>query len=190
MSTLKSQKSKPVKAVVAKKTALAKLPDAAPGKSLSKPAVKAAVNGSAAAKVPQRVAKKATAAAAVKPAAAASKAVPAKTAVKPAKPVKSAKPVKPAKLAKPVKPAKLAKLAKTVAETKKMKSVHASFSMHADEYQVLKDLKSACKQAAMDVRKSEFIRAALMLLKTTDLAAIKQLVTGLPALPAVAKKKR
>jgi hypothetical protein len=132
-------------------------------KAAAKPAVKKPV-----AKKP--VAKKPVAKAAAKPAV---KKPVAKTAAKPA--VKAAPEVK-APAAPKVK-------------VHKPKLVRDSFTMPDDEYAVLGMVKKACLKAGVEVKKSELLRAGVSLLKQLDLAALKQVLAGLPQLKTGRPKK-
>ncbi len=143
-------------------------------------------------------------AAAAKPAArkpAARKPV-AKAAAKPAprKPVAKAEPKPVAKVAPlaPAAPAAKAPAAKGPAakppavpkvKVHKPKLVRDSFTMPDDEYAVLGLVKKACLKAGVEVKKSELLRAGVALLKQLDLAALRQVLSGLPQLKTGRPKK-
>ena len=121
-------------------------------------------------------------------------ATPAKTAkpTKPAttaKPVSSAKPAKPAKPAKSAKPAKPAKPAtqakvKPVAEpkTKKPKLIRDSFTFPKDEYQAIAALKVKALSLKHSAKKSEILRAGLMLISSLNDKAFLAALNKVPAL--------
>lgn len=118
-------------------------------------------------------------------------ATPAKTAkpTKPAttaKPVSSAKPAKPAKSAKPAKPAKPATQAKVkpVAEpkTKKPKLIRDSFTFPKDEYQAIAALKVKALSLKHSAKKSEILRAGLMLISSLNDKAFLAALNKVPAL--------
>ena len=158
-------------------------------KPAAKPAAKAAVNASA--KATAKPAVKVAVKVPTKPAVKATTKAAAKTATKPATKTAAKVAAKPAKrpAAKAVPAAKANGAAETAPKIRKPKLVQATITLHADEHTVLKDLKAACKLASTNVKKSELMRAALTLLKTIDVAAIKVLVERLPALKPEAKKK-
>ncbi|MFZ6647473.1 hypothetical protein ACO0LO_17240 [Undibacterium sp. TJN25] len=149
----------------------------------------------AAAKAPAAKAATNTSTSVAKPAPAAGKAV---KAVK--KPVVAAKPIaaKPV-IAKPVaaKPAAGKSAAPAVSaaaaagkeKAKKAKLVRDSFTMPESEYEVLSQVKKACISAGVEVKKSQLLRIGLVLLKKTDVAALKNLIAGLEPLKAGRPKK-
>ncbi len=125
-----------------------------------------------------------------KPAPAAGKAVKAvKKPVVAAKPV-VAKPVaaKPA-VGKSAAPAMSAAVAAGKEKAKKAKLVRDSFTMPESEYEVLSQVKKACISAGVEVKKSQLLRIGLVLLKKTDVAALKNLIAGLEPLKAGRPKK-
>jgi hypothetical protein len=71
----------------------------------------------------------------------------------------------------------------------KPKLVRDSFTMPDDEYAVLGMVKKACLKAGVEVKKSELLRAGVSLLKQLDLAALKQVLAGLPQLKTGRPKK-
>ncbi|SFI23527.1 hypothetical protein SAMN04515618_11493 [Collimonas sp. OK307] len=125
------------------------------------------------------------AASAIKPAA---KAV-AKPAVKPAakpqsKPLLVTKPL----AAKPALPV-IKSLPDVKAKVKKAKLVRDSFTMPADEYQVLGDVKKTFLKAGLEVKKSELLRVGVALIRELDLASLKLAVASLPPVKAGRPKK-
>ncbi len=163
-------------------------------KTAAKPAVKPAV---------KRVVKKPVAAAkavakakpavrsAVKPGPKAAPAIKpaAKPAVKPAakpqsKPLLVTKPL----VAKPALPV-IKSLPDVKAKVKKAKLVRDSFTMPADEYQVLGDVKKTFLKAGLEVKKSELLRVGVALIRELDLASLKLAVASLPPVKAGRPKK-
>ncbi|WP_394781834.1 hypothetical protein [Undibacterium sp.] len=152
-------------------------------------------------KAPVVPAKKIVAAAAKAPAAkaastsAAKPAVAGKAVVKTVKkPVAAVKPVATKAVpAKPVaaKPAVSAAAAAAASKEKprKAKLVRDSFTMPESEYEVLSQVKKACISAGVEVKKSQLLRIGLVLLKKTDVAALKNLIAGLEPLKAGRPKK-
>ncbi len=70
-----------------------------------------------------------------------------------------------------------------------VRPVRDSFTMPANEYQALGDLKKACIKAGFEVKKSQLLRAGVALLQKLDVAQLKQVLAGLPALQAGRPKK-
>ena len=69
-------------------------------------------------------------------------------------------------------------------KTKKVKLVRDSFTMPANEYQILQDTKKASLKAGFEVKKSDLLRIGVGLLKTlsvTQLAAARAALTKLHA---------
>ena len=69
-------------------------------------------------------------------------------------------------------------------KTKKVKLVRDSFTMPANEYQILQDTKKASLKAGFEVKKSDLLRIGVGLLKTlsvTQLAAARAVLTKLHA---------
>jgi hypothetical protein len=69
-------------------------------------------------------------------------------------------------------------------KTKKVKLVRDSFTMPANEYQILQDTKKASLKAGFEIKKSELLRIGVGLLKTlsvTQLAAARAALTKLHA---------
>ncbi|HWW07683.1 hypothetical protein [Collimonas sp.] len=156
---------------------------------VKKPA--AAIKSVAKAKPAARPAAKPGPKAAVKPAAKPT----AKSAVKPV-----AKPApKPLLVTKPIAvkstllPSKSAPNIKSLpdgkAKVKKAKLVRDSFTMPADEYQVLGDVKKTFLKAGLEVKKSELLRVGVALIRELDLAGLKLAVASLPPVKAGRPKK-
>lgn len=150
---------------------------AAKAKPAARPAVKASPKAAPAVKAP---AAKPSVKAAAKPGP--------KPAAKPElkvapKPLIAAKPlaVKPAPSLKALPDAK--------AKAKKAKLVRDSFTMPADEYQVLGDVKKTFLKAGLEVKKSELLRVGVALIRDLDLASLKLAVASLPPVKAGRPKK-
>ncbi|HWX01322.1 hypothetical protein [Collimonas sp.] len=164
--------SKIVKRAVKKPVVVVKaaVKPAAKAKPAARPAVKAAPKAAPAVK------------AAVKPAAKpAAKTVP-KPAATPKLPI----------VAKPLaaKPApSLKSLPDAKAKVKKAKLVRDSFTMPADEYQVLGDVKKTFLKAGLEVKKSELLRVGVALIRDLGLANLKLAVASLPPVKAGRPKK-
>jgi len=130
------------------------------------------VEGVAQAVVPSAVPKKKRSADKVSKAAAAVEAAPAKADVTPAK--AEAAPVKAAAGAK-------------AARAKKEKVVRDSFTMPKSDYQKIAALKQRCLAAGVSVKKSEILRAGLLMLESAAekrllaaVSAVEQVKTGRP----------
>ena len=112
-------------------------------------------------------------------------ATPAKpaTTAKPTKPATTAKPVSSAKPAKSAKPATQAKV-KPVAEpkTKKPKLIRDSFTFPKDEYQAIAALKVKALSLKHSAKKSEILRAGLMLISSLNDKAFLAALNKVPAL--------
>jgi hypothetical protein len=72
---------------------------------------------------------------------------------------------------------------------KKAKLVRDSFTMPEPEYAVLGEMKKACLKAGIEVKKSELLRVGVALVRTLDIAQLKTILAGLPALKAGRPKK-
>lgn len=72
---------------------------------------------------------------------------------------------------------------------KKAKLVRDSFTMPEAEYAVLGEVKKACLKAGVEVKKSELLRVGVALIRQLDIAQLKEIVAGLPALKAGRPKK-
>ncbi|SDY68420.1 hypothetical protein SAMN04515617_11943 [Collimonas sp. OK242] len=115
----------------------------------------------------------------------------AKAVVKPAmKPLLVAKPLA-AKPALPVSKSApgIKSLPDLKAKVKKAKLVRDSFTMPADEYQVLGDVKKTFLKAGLEVKKSELLRVGVALIRELDLARLKLAVASLPPVKAGRPKK-
>ncbi|SFA69048.1 hypothetical protein SAMN04515620_10156 [Collimonas sp. OK607] len=75
------------------------------------------------------------------------------------------------------------------AKVKKAKLVRDSFTMPADEYQVLGDVKKTFLKAGLEVKKSELLRVGVALIRELDLASLKLAVASLPPVKAGRPKK-
>jgi hypothetical protein len=90
--------------------------------------------------------------------------------------------------AKPAK-VKTEKLKVDKEKPRKAKLVRDSFTMPADEYAVLGEMKKACLGAGVEVKKSELLRIGVSLLRQLDVAKVKASLGKLPALKAGRPKK-
>ncbi|GAC1319201.1 MAG: hypothetical protein NVS3B11_13750 [Collimonas sp.] len=113
----------------------------------------------------------------------------AKPAVKPAaklpsKPLLATKPL----VAKPTLPV-IKSLPDVKPKVKKAKLVRDSFTMPADEYQVLGEVKKTFLKAGLEVKKSELLRVGVALIRELDLASLKLAVASLPPVKAGRPKK-
>lgn len=75
------------------------------------------------------------------------------------------------------------------AKGKKVKLVRDSFTMPANEYQTLQDIKKASLKAGVEVKKSELLRIGVGLLKTLSVAQIDSQRAALIKLRAGRPKK-
>jgi hypothetical protein len=155
---------------------------AAPAKpvaaSPAKPAANSAIKPEKKAAVTPKTVKKAAPAPAIKENAAAVKA--------------DAKKIKADAKAKVKAKAKNDTTAATAAKTekpRKPKLVRDSFTMPADEYAVLGEVKKACLKAGVAVKKSELLRVGVALIRKLDAAALKVALEALPVLKAGRPKK-
>lgn len=146
-------------------------------KSPAKPVLKSALKAT-----PNRAAKLVA-----KPAATKS----AKPALKPlAKALIVTKPIAPKAVLSDAKPASSIKpLADSKVKVKKAKLVRDSFTMPADEYQVLGDVKKLFLKAGLEVKKSELLRVGVALIRDLNLANLKVAVASLPPVKAGRPKK-
>jgi uncharacterized iron-regulated protein len=101
-----------------------------------------------------------------------------KTAVKPAANTAAAKPA-----------AKSKDAAATKDKSKKAKLVRDSFTMPEAEYNLIGEVKKACLQAGIDVKKSELLRVGVALVKQMEISKLKTALAALPALKAGRPKK-
>jgi hypothetical protein len=72
---------------------------------------------------------------------------------------------------------------------RKPKLVRDSFTMPAEEYAVLGEVKKACLKAGLAVKKSELLRVGVALIRKLDAAALKVALEALPVLKAGRPKK-
>jgi hypothetical protein len=85
--------------------------------------------------------------------------------------------------------AKTAKVKIDKEKPRKAKLVRDSFTMPSDEYAVLGEMKKACLNAGVEVKKSELLRIGVSLLRQLDVAKLKAALGALPALKAGRPKK-
>ena len=167
-------------AVVAEQAAVTKAPvkKTAAKKAVVKKAMakKASVKKVGAKKAPAKkvTAKKATAKKATAKKATAKKATAKKATAKKATPSR----------AKPTAP-----ISAPATKTKKVKLVRDSFTMPANEYQILQEIKKASLKAGIEVKKSELLRIGVGLLKTLSIAQLSAARSGLTKLSAGRPKK-
>jgi hypothetical protein len=74
-------------------------------------------------------------------------------------------------------------------KAKKIKLVRDSFTMPEAEYAVLGEVKKACLKAGVEVKKSELLRVGVSLIRQLEVAKLKEILAGLPALKAGRPKK-
>ena len=74
-------------------------------------------------------------------------------------------------------------------KTKKVKLVRDSFTMPANEYQILQEIKKASLKAGIDVKKSELLRIGVGLLNTLSIAQLGAARSALTKLSAGRPKK-
>jgi flagellar basal body-associated protein FliL len=67
------------------------------------------------------------------------------------------------------------------APARKRRLVRASFALPRQDHELLAELKQACRQDGIAVKKSQLLRVALGLLRQTDRAEVKQMLAQLPA---------
>jgi hypothetical protein len=70
--------------------------------------------------------------------------------------------------------------------SRKTKLVRHSFTLPMQDYDLLGEMKKACRHAGIDVKKTELLRVSLGLLKQLDEAKLKAAIAALPPL----KKRR
>jgi hypothetical protein len=80
--------------------------------------------------------------------------------------------------------------AKTKDKAKKVKLVRDSLIMPEAEYAALGEVKKACLEAGIAVKKSELLRVGVVLIRQLDTARLKEILDSLPALKARHPKKR
>ena len=74
-------------------------------------------------------------------------------------------------------------------KTKKVKLVRDSFTMPANEYQILQEIKKASLKAGIEVKKSELLRIGVGLLNTLSIAQLGAARSALTKLSAGRPKK-
>lgn len=72
---------------------------------------------------------------------------------------------------------------------KKLKMVRDSFTMPEAEYKVLGEVKRACLQAGIEVKKSELLRVGVELIRRTEVAKLKDILSILTPLKVGRPKK-
>lgn len=95
----------------------------------------------------------------------------------------------PAKKASPNRAKSTAPVSAPATKAKKVKLVRDSFTMPANEYQILQDIKKASLKAGVEVKKSELLRIGVGLLKTLSVAQIDAARSALTKLRAGRPKK-
>ena len=94
-----------------------------------------------------------------------------------------------AKKATPSRAKPTAPISAPATKTKKVKLVRDSFTMPANEYQILQEIKKASLKAGIEVKKSELLRIGVGLLKTLSIAQLSAARSGLKKLSAGRPKK-
>ena len=94
-----------------------------------------------------------------------------------------------AKKATPSRAKPTAPISAPATKTKKVKLVRDSFTMPANEYQILQEIKKASLKAGIEVKKSELLRIGVGLLKTLSIAQLSAARSGLTKLSAGRPKK-
>ena len=94
-----------------------------------------------------------------------------------------------AKKATPSRAQTTAPISAPATKTKKVKLVRDSFTMPANEYQILQEIKKASLKAGIEVKKSELLRIGVGLLKTLSIAQLSAARSGLTKLSAGRPKK-
>ena len=74
-------------------------------------------------------------------------------------------------------------------KAKKTKLVRDSFTMPEPEYAVLGQVKRACINAGVDIKKSELLRIGVALIRDLELARLEELLRNLPKLKSGRPKK-
>ena len=119
----------------------------------------------------------------------AKKAVAKKATAKKASVKKVAAKKAPAKKASPSRAKPTAPVSAPATKAKKVKLVRDSFTMPANEYQILQDIKKASLKAGVEVKKSELLRIGVGLLKTLSVAQLDAARSALTKLRAGRPKK-
>lgn len=73
---------------------------------------------------------------------------------------------------------------------KKPKMVRDSFSMPENEYKVLGDVKRACLKAGIEIKKSEILRIGVELIRQTEVAKLKTMLSALTPLKVGRRPKK
>ena len=94
-----------------------------------------------------------------------------------------------AKKASPSRAKPTAPVSAPATKAKKVKLVRDSFTMPANEYQILQDIKKASLKAGVEVKKSELLRIGVGLLKTLSVAQLDAARSALTKLRAGRPKK-
>ena len=79
--------------------------------------------------------------------------------------------------------------AKKIKKDAKPKVVRDSFTMPQSEYQKIADIKALCAKAAMPVKKSEVLRAGLLMLSLLELTELKTVLGKLAKIATGRPKK-
>ncbi|MFM7002038.1 MAG: hypothetical protein ACKOXU_13415 [Limnohabitans sp.] len=98
---------------------------------------------------------------------------------------KAVKPAAPAKVVQAVAPSKVKNKKETAApvvKEKKVKVVRDSFTIPKNEFTQLGEMKKRALGLGLDIKKSELIRAGLMLLNTATDAGFKKALAAVPTL--------
>lgn len=82
-------------------------------------------------------------------------------------------------LVKPMVKAALNQVEKKLKKEQKIKVVRDSFTMPRNEYQKIEEIKSICLKSKMHVKKSEVLRAGLLVLSGLGTTQMKQVLSGL-----------
>lgn len=146
-------------------------------------------SGGAAVVAEQPAAKKATVRKAPAKKAIAKKATAKKASVKKVAAKKAPAKKAPAKKASPNRAKPTAPVSAPATKVKKVKLVRDSFTMPANEYQILQDIKKASLKAGVEVKKSELLRIGVGLLKTLSVAQLDAARSALTKLRAGRPKK-
>lgn len=95
---------------------------------------------------------------------------------------KAAAPVKAAQAAAPVQQKTAKAVTAPVTKEKKVKVVRDSFTIPKNEFNQLADMKKKALGLGLEIKKSELIRAGLMLLNTASDVAFKKALANVPTL--------
>jgi hypothetical protein len=100
----------------------------------------------------------------------------------PSKVTQAAAPAKVAQSAAPAKAKNKKEVVAPVAKDKKVKVVRDSFTIPKNEFVQLAEMKKKALGLGMDIKKSELLRAGLMLLSATTDTAFKKALSNVPTL--------